>query len=55
MNAKYFSGGGDGEAFLALSTKSVWFKGAEVSMSQSVSKPEAMVLFVLSEGASDCH
>lgn len=36
-------GGGDGEAFLALVTKSVWFKVDEVSMSQSVSRLEAMV------------
>ena len=42
-NAKS-SRGGDGEAFLALVTKSVWFKVDEVSMSQSVSRLEAMVL-----------
>ena len=52
---KSFSGGGDGEAFLALSTNSVWFKAEDASMSQSVSKLEAMVSFVLSEGAGDCH
>ena len=42
-NVKSSRGGGDGEAFLALVTKSVWFKVDEVSMSQSVSRLEAMV------------
>jgi hypothetical protein len=37
-----FSRGGDGDAFLALFTKSVWFKD-ELSMSQSVSRLDAMV------------
>jgi hypothetical protein len=45
-NAKSSRGGGDGEAFLALFIKSVWFKEGEVSMSQSVSRLEAMVFFV---------
>jgi hypothetical protein len=36
------SRGGDGNAFLALFTKSVWFKD-ELSMSQSVSRLDAMV------------
>lgn len=42
VSTKSSWGGGDGEAFLALFTKSVWFKD-EASMSQSVSKLEAMV------------
>jgi len=42
-NAKSSRGGGDGEAFLALFTKSVWFRVEEESMSQSVSRLEAMV------------
>ena len=46
-NAKSSRGGGDGEAFLALLTKSVWFRVEEVSMSQSVSKPVAMVLVLV--------
>jgi len=46
------SRGGDGEAFLALFTKSVWFKEG-VSMSQSVSRLEAMAI-ELSEGVGDC-
>ena len=36
------SRGGDGDAFLALFTKSVWFKD-ELSMFQSVSRLDAMV------------
>jgi len=53
-NGKSSWGGGDGEAFLALVTKSVWFKEGGVSMSQSVSRLDAMIFFIfLSEGAGD--
>lgn len=43
-NGRSSRGGGDGEAFLALSMKSVWFKVDGASISQSVSRPEAMMV-----------
>lgn len=54
MNGRSSCGGGDGEAFLALVIKSVWFRDGEVSMSQSVSRLDSMVLLsFLSEGVGD--
>ena len=42
VNTRSPRGGGDGEAFLALAIKSIWFKDEE-SMSQSASRVEVMM------------
>lgn len=48
-------GGGDGEAFPALATKSAWFNEGGVPISQSVSRLDSMAFFFLLEVAGECR